>query len=260
MRWTKILGSFFILLWLVGACVKQPEYSVVPQIDLLDVTFKKGNLTSRIPDTLIFKIKFTDGDGDLGVSGTDSISDKWFYSYNPWYGVYNLKDLSVVYVVDNTQQIPSTYSFINYKAKRTIPQFDTLPPISCGKWELLRDSKGLVKDTIYTLQNLKAYNINLDVYTKNGSGTYDKFNPTTYWDDGTLTSCAPNVFRATFPNLSNSRKSALDGVITFRIQSFYLDLLFSTKTLKMEVTISDRAFHVSNIAEKHDFTLQQIRK
>jgi hypothetical protein len=256
MRLTKNL-LIALLLVLVGSCVKQPDYSIVPHIELIDITFKKGNVNSvpAIPDTLIYRIKFTDGDGDLGTNSSDSSNS--IYSYNPWYFVYNTTNFSLLIATDNNSQIPSGYKYINYQTKRTVQQFDTLPPLGCQNWELERDSQGRVSDTVYIQQNLRAYNVNVDVYTKNSSGTYDKFDPSTYFD---LRSCAPNVFRSTFPDLSNASSGPLDGVITFRIQSYYLGALLNTKTLKMDITISDRAYHVSNAAEKTDFTLQQITK
>ncbi|MBI1769905.1 MAG: hypothetical protein HY015_08485 [Bacteroidetes bacterium] len=259
MRWTKNLAVYLILLWAVGSCVKQPEYSVVPHIDLLDITFRKGNLQPTppnppTPDTLIFRLKFSDGDGDLGASSIDSGT---FDSYSPWYYIYRQTDFNIKRGVDNTAPIPQGYTFINYYAKRKVPQFDTLPSLGCANWELLKDSQGKLKDTIYIRQNLRAYNINVDVYIKNSNGIYDKFDPATYFD---LQGCAPNLFRATFPDLSKDRKSPLDGVITFRIQSYGFSYLFSTHTLKMDVTINDRAFHNSNTVEKKDFTLQQITR
>ena len=254
MKWTKNLVVYLILAGAVGSCVKQPEYSVIPRIDLLDITFRKGNLQTSTPDTLIFRLKFADGDGDLGVSSADSNT---INSYNPWYYIYRSTDFDIKRGPDNTAPIPTGYSFINYYAKRKIPQFDTLPALGCANWELLHDSQGKLKDTIYIRQNFRAYNINVDVYERDNNGVYNKFDPATYFD---LTGCAPNLFRATFPDLSKDRNGPLDGVITFRIQSFGLSYLFSTQTLKMDITINDRAFNLSNTVEKKDFTLQQITK
>jgi hypothetical protein len=206
-------------------------------------------------DTLIFKIKFTDGDGDLGVGPEDSSNITYF---NPWYWAYRPSDFATGFTVNNSQALPTGYTWLNYKARK-FHQFDTLPGINCGNWELLSNNATppVVIDTIYVSQNLKAFNINVDVYLKNNNGTYDKFNPL---DCIPFPHCNPNLFRATFPDLSNERKiSPLDGTITFRIQSFALASCLGTgTTLKMDVSINDRAFHQSNVVEKKDFTLQQI--
>src|SRR5258708_16332057 len=104
MRWTKNLVVYLILLWAVGSCVKQPEYSVIPRIfDPLDITFRKGNLQTSTPDTLIFRIKFADGDGDLGVSSVDSFA---FDSYNPWYYIYRSTNFTIKSVAANTIPLP----------------------------------------------------------------------------------------------------------------------------------------------------------
>jgi hypothetical protein len=240
---------------LVDSCVKQPEYSIIPHIDLIDITFRKGNLTATpaTPDTLIFRFKFTDGDGDLGVNSFDSSSMNF---YNPWYFVYNPTNFNIEVGADYTVPPPSGYVFINYKARK-LQQFDTLPGINCTNWQTIKDTQGKVTDTIYMQQNLKAYNMDLEVYQKNNSGTYDKFDPATYFH---FPGCNPNLFRGTFPDLSNDRSSPLDGVITFKLQSYGLSFIFGASTLKMDITIRDRALHSSNTIEKTDFTLLQITK
>lgn len=253
MRLTKISLLILLMVCFFGSCVKQPEYSSVPHIDLLDITFRRGDLTRNIQDTLIFRLKFTDGDGDLGATSADS---NYFDSYNPWYYAYNPTNLSAILRgVDPTGQLPQGYKLINYSAKRMIPQFDTLPPLVCGSWEPLRKN-GQTIDTVYIRQNLKAYNVNVDVYAKNNAGAYDLYNYANYdWDK-----CSYNLFRATFPDLSNSRQTALDGTITFRITSFDLVDFFNTKILKMDISIYDRLYHMSNVVEKKDFTISQITR
>jgi hypothetical protein len=240
---------------LIDSCVKQPEYSVVPHIDLIDITFKPGNLnvTPAIPDTIIYRVKFRDGDGDLGFLQDDTTIEY----FNPWYYVYNPTNFSILRGVSSTDPIPSGYQFINYKAKRTVPQFDTLPELVCGSWELLKNSVGQTIDTIYIRQNLRAYNVNVNVFVKNNSGVYVAYDPG--YD---FTSCNPNQFRAAFPDVSNDGKPGpLDGTLTWRLQSYnFLHGSLNTKTLKMDITINDRAYNISNTVEKADFTLQQITK
>jgi hypothetical protein len=131
-----------------------------------------------------------------------------------------------------------------------------LPPLVCGSWEQLRDKDSHPIDTVYTKQNARAYNVTVDVYAKNSSGDYVPYSPANY----DFTNCSYNLFRSTFPDLSNGRQTALDGVITFRITSYSLQAFFNTQTLKMDITINDRAFHYSNTVEKKDFKLSQITK
>lgn len=256
MRLTKISLLGLVLLCLIGSCVEQSGYSIVPHIDLLDITFKRGDITKSIQDTLIFRLKFSDGDGDLGVTNPDPNS---FDFYNPWYYFYNPNNLSILRGTDLKEQVPQGYKLINWAAKRTVPQFDTLPALVCGSWELLRNSQSQVTDTIYIRQNLKAYNVNVDVYAKDNAGTYQPYN-FAVGPNYDFSNCAYNLFRATFPDLSNNGQTALDGVITFRIASHFLYEFFNTHTLKMDITVNDRAFHTSNVVEKKDFTIAQISK
>lgn len=253
MKVTKI--SFVVLLLGCGidSCVTQPEYSVIPHVDLLGITFSRGDIAKGVQDTLTFKLKFKDGDGDLGAAQEDANS---LDSSSPWYYFYKPTDFSVVPKTTYSDQIPG-YKLINYRVKRTIPQFDTLPTLVCGSWEEERKD-GRVTDTVYTFQNRKAYNVNVNVYAKNNAGVYEAYNFTT--PNYNWTNCSYNLFRATFPDLSNNRQNALEGVITFRIASYYLYGFFNTETLKMDITVYDRAHHASNIVGKKDFTIAQITK
>lgn len=58
----------FLILASVSACVKAPEYPIVPAIQFKSVT--SSSLKSGMLDTLIFS--FTDGDGDISVRASDA--------------------------------------------------------------------------------------------------------------------------------------------------------------------------------------------
>jgi len=250
MRLTKISALALLTACLSDSCVNPPEYSVIPHIDLESITFMRGDINKGVPDTLAFKLKFKDGDGDLGAypSNPNSLDQS-----NPWYYFYNVADFSTMPQTNYTDQVPG-YKLINYQVKRTIPQFADLPGLVCGSWELLRQD-GRIIDTLYITQNLKAFNVHVDVFSKQG-GAYLPYGPNNY-DIG---NCPYNLFRATFPNLSKDRSTALAGLITFRIISLDLYRYFNTQTLKMDVTIFDRAYHASNVVGKKDFTIAQISK
>ena len=257
MKWIKNFSIGLVLISAVDSCIQDPTYSVVPHIELQELTFKKGSLSQLVYDTLIIKLKFTDGDGDLGVGAEDELSPDY---QNPYYWGYDPLNLStVVYGPDKNYLVSQGYTLLNYSARK-LSQFNTLPDISsCQNWEQLKSDADppVVIDTIYITQNLRHFNINVDFYTKNGSN-YDLMDPATF---ASFPKCTPNLFRGTFPDLSNDRKNApLDGTITFRIQSLGLYNKFVNKTLKIGITINDRAFHDSNVVEKTGFTLQQITK
>lgn len=250
MRLTKISLLAVMIGCLSDSCVNPPEYSVIPHIDLQDITFTHGNIANGIPDTLVFKLKFKDGDGDLGAGSDDPNA---LDQSNPWYYFFNVTDFSVMPHTSYTDQIPG-YKLINYQVKRTVPQFADLPRLGCESWELLREN-GRVIDTLYITQNLNAFTVNVDVYAKQ-AGVYLPYGPA----NNDINRCSYNLFRATFPNLSSDRSKAFDGLITFRIVSFNLSGFFNTQILKMDITIFDRARHPSNVVEKKDFTIAQISK
>src|SRR5579859_1821041 len=166
MRATRSLLLGVILVWITDACLQPPEYSVIPHIDLVDLTFKPGDISQQIQDTLIITLKFKDGDGDLGKGPDDSSS---WDSYSPWYWAYDTTNFSTGYTGDNVSPLPGAYKFITYKSKRTLPQFDTLPDISCIHWEQRFKGQVLV-DTLYVTQNSRAFNITADVYTSSTGG------------------------------------------------------------------------------------------
>lgn len=279
MKWIKNLCIGLVLIGVADSCIKEPTYSVVPQIEFAGdgIIFKKGSLTARIPDTLIFKIKFKDGDGDLGYGPEDENSvyyyNPWFWAYSPTslkkyitdsnigpFSIYNSTTLSRYDRLSGITSLPDTLEWINWGATK-LSEFDTLPGINCQNWQQVYtdDATGSkVSDSVYITQNFKAFNVNIDLYKMVGTN-YVLYNPET---DFHFPSCNFNLLRATFPDLSNDRKNApLEGIITFRLQSLGLYTLFGGSTkLKIAVTINDRAFHASNTIAMKDHTLQQLMK
>jgi hypothetical protein len=55
-------------------------------------------------------------------------------------------------------------------------------------------------------------------------------------------------------------KTPWEGEITYSMVSWNYLALFNTKTLKLRITIKDRALHTSNVLETLPFTLEGIRK
>jgi len=60
----KLSALFVILCVVFGSCKREQNFSVVPYISFVDFT-KYG------ADSAIVRIKFTDGDGDIGLDPTD---------------------------------------------------------------------------------------------------------------------------------------------------------------------------------------------
>ncbi len=253
MRWIRNLFGCLILVWVVGACLKQPENSVIPTITLQSVNFK--HVFPVAADTLIVTLKFTDGDGDLGINGDEtaiytSASDSTDIN-SPFYYVYDsAKNTVWYYVHEPNVSLPKGYHYVNYASHRNIHThpFDTLPSApTCANWEF----RASPADTLYIQDNPYNNNFFMDVYIKNPSGTYTYFDITTLYP---LAECTPNAFNGRFPILSSDlgKKSSLDGTITYKYQSAGLYLHFEGETLKIKVYILDRAFHKSNVVESGD--------
>jgi hypothetical protein len=248
-----------MLMWVVGACLKQPEDSIIPLIQLQSIVFKHETLPAF--DTLLISLKFTDGDGDLGIDADETAihysSGDSVDINSPFYYVYDSSTNTIVgYTHYNNITLPKGYKWVDYAAYRTIHAlpFDTLPGnLTCKNWEF-RSSPA---DTLY--RQLNPYNNNLfvELYTKNADGTYtfvDPADPNRF----PFGLCSPNFFNSRFPVLSSDlgKKSSLEGTIIYRYQSsvFYLD--FHGQTMKARIYILDRALHKSNIVESDDFVVR----
>lgn len=59
----KSIFLAFILILMLGACVKPPDYSVVPNITFLRFS---ANSVQAFSDSVKLVFSFTDGDGDIG--------------------------------------------------------------------------------------------------------------------------------------------------------------------------------------------------
>ena len=217
----------------INACFSPPNYSIVPQIEFSNIYY--GKSTKSQQDSIVLTLKFKDGDGDLGLNDsfiTDStFAFQYYYTYQG--------------------------AIVNFKTKRLNPTLnlpDFITPFNCTRWEVQRNSRNVVTDTLYTKFNPNYYNISVDFYVNEVL-----FDPATYF---IYPNCSVQGYSGRFPVLSNDpgKKSPLDGKITYSMKSFAFDVLFSIKQLKLKITIQDRALHKSNVVTTPSFTLQSIRR
>ena len=75
----NLIKYFSILLFVVlgtFSCIKKPEYSVVPAI-FADYVVNKATINATtgrvIEDSLFISIKYQDGDGDIGLTASDTL-------------------------------------------------------------------------------------------------------------------------------------------------------------------------------------------
>ena len=220
---------FFVVilpLWMAG-CYQTPEFPVIPKIDFESVDFKRGD---RGFDTLIMRVKFQDGDGDLGLSGDENDPPYNALSFYP-----NRTDpcrFSERFDARCSDVLPPDFSCVNYQYFETLGQ-DT------------------INDTLYIKINENQYNFIVDLMTKE-NGQFEVF------DFREELCVAPLSGR--FPWLKDNfnAESPLEGVIEFRPPSSALQALFRNDTLKLRIRIKDRALNDSNIIESCEFTLNEL--
>lgn len=104
-----------------------------------------------------------------------------------------------------------------------------------------------IRDTLYYTPNPDHYNIEVDFLVKDPSapGGYTEFD----WREEFCT-----TFDGRFPALSDGG-SSVDGTLRYSMTSFGFTTIFSIKTLKLRVSIKDRARNRSNVIETPEFTL-----
>ena len=233
----KGAGMCAVLAIFLASCADPPQYSDIPEIVFDNIIFRDIADPSAV-DTLIVTVRFKDGNGDLGLDATElsaPYNDKTYFRF-----------------ADGT--------YLTYKSKRTIPQYDTLPsfvkPYNCVNWEIKTVNQKV--DTFYFQLNPNHYNIFVDFFIKNGDGTYTEFD----WQREFVYPNCGIPFDGRFPILSKdpTRKTALDGTIRYSMQTAGFLPLFSIKTLMLKITIQDRALNKSNTVTTGDFKLLDIRK
>ncbi len=235
----------------MSGCFNPPELPVEPEIVFNDVLFK--DLTNEA-DSLIIIVDFQDGDGNLGLEKDEILApfnDKAYFAYLP--NDQEVVKFALDTLTNDEFQIFSE-NVITYASRRDVPELDTLPafvdPYSCINWEIIQDV-----DTLYYQSNEYHHNILVDFLVQQPGGGFEEF-------DWTKEFGYPNCgisYDGRFPLLLPNRNDRpLEGSIRYGMTSVGFKSLFSLKTLKLRVTVIDRALNVSNTIETPPFTLQEI--
>lgn len=104
-----------------------------------------------------------------------------------------------------------------------------------------------IRDTLYYTPNPNHYNIEVDFLVKDPSAP-DGFREFDWREEYCTT------FDGRFPVFSD-KQSSIDGVLRYSMTSLGFTSVFSIKTLKLRVSIQDRALNRSNVIETPEFTL-----
>jgi len=289
-----------VILFLWAGCGREPNYSVIPNIALAPNGLKFISASAAGgADTLRISLRFTDGDGDLGLDNssdnTGDFAEKFYniyytdyqtdkmdgspYSLNEWRPrpAGHLANAKVIYkskfwtsVLDANISVPGNSRLwkeffpLNYKAKRTISAFQSFPefvrPYSCTEWEVIS----------YQANNTDAKDTLSVEFNPNYYNIFvdiyekksdGKFAPFDPSRHFSYPNCSLNLLNGRFPILASDSKnsSPLNGVITYSIPSRAFLAFFANTTLRLDIYILDRARHKSNVVETSEFTLQSIK-
>jgi hypothetical protein len=288
----KIVKGFCILVVSVvmGSCFDPPEFPNVPQIEFRSIEFKRGVDT----DSLILTLSFKDGNGDLGIDPADPryISDPYnnliFYRttnagelvpINTVAGIFNNDTINILDIVN-----PSPGTLIYPRTRENNPLYSNLPPYNCVDYEYLLSANLWIhesavslldnpteqlidttttqqygefyqlQDTLYMDVNPNHYNIEVDFFVQDPG--HPDAGPDGFREYDWRKEFCVQSFDGRFPKLSSNEDNALEGTLRYSMNSLGFLPIFSVRTLKLRVSIKDRALNQSNVIETGTFTLQ----
>lgn len=209
------------------SCRDLPEYPDTPSIEYKDVFFKKGELT----DSLFVSVDFKDGNGDLGLHPD-------FDTRKPYNAIWYYLNYD------------GSGDLITY-ADRNTPEYDTLPPYEfpyfCTNYSLEES------DTFYITQNLDHFNIFVDFYIKK-NGQFILYD----WITANPPQCG-ETYNGRFPILNTSGQDRpLEGTLKYSLTGAGFEVIFKRDTIKLEISIQDRALNKSNVVQTQEFVLRDI--
>ena len=217
---------FLIIFFGVIACNEKPTFPVTPTIKLSDYYFQEIENLSL--DSLVIKIQFEDGDGDLGLESNETNFP------------YQLLDV------------------VTYPNGDTVRHGDPdTPPYDCVEYEIIRkessvnDSLVVTADTILVDRNPNHFNFYLDFLIKEDDGSFRVFNP------ALERNCAP-AYHGRYFILNTARDiRPLEGELQYSLLSGFR-LLFRNEIIKLRIQIQDRSLNKSNIIETEEFNIINI--
>lgn len=221
-----LLLSLVVILVFTG-CYDEPDYPLTPRLTGIDVYFKD---MPSLSDSLVIRVDFEDGDGDLGLY-TDE--NQVFGPFEP-------------------QLDPSTGEFLVYDSENPDPR---LPPYDCRTY-LDFDPTPLDtvddRDTILVEYNEEYYNFSITLYQLI-DGQYEEY------DLRSPPLCSAPLGGRFIPLKDDfDNKKPLKGTIQYGTESALFSTLFINDTLKIDVAIRDRAGNMSNVISKEGFTLREV--
>ena len=244
------LPNFLILLFMftITACYRAPEFPAEPSISFKSLKFYDVPITEIPPqDSLVLTITFHDGDGDIGLSGTELD-----IPYQPFTFV---RDKSGNFLTpssnDTMPPFVPPYECINYKTgKFSQGYFIYYSTVEDSDYQRIFADKS--PDTLYTKPNFFTDNFIVDFLVKR-EGRYEVFDFITAPPTGcgeTQNGRVP-IFDAIDPG------KPLSGELTYIMKSLAFVPYFRNDTVKLQVRLIDRALNISNTMETPPFYFTQ---
>jgi hypothetical protein len=251
-------------LFLMTSCLDSPEFPEVPSIEYEDLSYVEvgGFLES---DSLILKLRFEDGDGDLGLRSNVAedrsapFNEVSFFSYN------QTTQKVTEFALDTLRgsDISLIENIVTFSDRRNIDALDTLPdfifPERCDYYreqEIFQSGQEepIVDDTLYYHKNPRFNNIYVGFFIETTPGNFEEFFWEYFQDE-----CNIN-YDGRFPLINDiGRDKSSEGILTYRMTSIGWRNVLQNNRFKLQVFIYDRAGHVSNVIETPAVTLSEIQ-
>ncbi len=211
-----------ILTLALSSCYEEPNFPVEPRItgtpEIIFIEDPSG------ADSLVVRISFEDGDGDLGLSG-DELDPEFSQPYTILRG-------------------PNGEKYYYFDDQRD--------EFNCEEFDIAGVYQGdTINDTVKVAYNKYYNNFEIKLFRK-VDGNYEEFN---FRKELCV---APLSGRFPYLKEDFSDTKPLEGIIEYRYRDNGSRLinLFRNDTLKIEVQIRDRAKHESNVTASESFTLR----
>lgn len=218
---------FLLIIISLIACQDRPTFPLTPSIGLNEFYFQEIQGFSL--DSLIIKLKFEDGDGDLGLDANET------------YPPYQLLDP----VLD-----PVTGDTLRHGDEGT-PEYNCLDYEIIRKESAINDSLIVTSDTIYVIRNPDHFNFFLTFLIEKDDGSFREFIP------ALERNCAP-PYHGRYFVLNTARDiRPLTGELQYSLLSGFR-LLFRNDIIKIRIQIQDRHLNKSNIIETDAFSINDI--
>lgn len=221
LKYTIFFGTLVLVITTIS-CQKPPELPVTPSIVFETVRYAPGPSGF---DSLIVSIAFEDGNGDLGLLGSEN---------SPPYQPLNFpRNDQGDYILFGDPEAPSDFHVCDFVTDLDVTGDD-------------------IFDTVYVEINQSSFNIEIDFFLKR-DGQYEEFD----WrrEFGPF-SCI--TFDGRYPPLNSAEfERPLAGSLSYSMISSGFLPLFGNDTLQLRVQIKDRDLNISNTVESPDFVIGQ---